>query len=113
METVSNDTKLLIELFFIGDENIDNDKTISGIDINGIPWRDIKFQGKQQPFYKIDVNGISYPNPRVIEIGKELYKLGGISMMERIYHNIKSLYGVYGSNLSKVWDKRVGEWIHQ
>lgn len=63
-------------------------------------------------FHENDSKGNSFPNPRVIEIGNELYRLGGIELMNFVYNNVKYQFGREGVNLSVAWHVGNCPWTH-
>ena len=45
-----------------------------------------------------------YPNPRIIAIGEELSRLGGVALMQEAYYEIIKPFGFHGPTLKWVWN---------
>ncbi len=69
----------------------------------------IKMQKGNSMFFEKDINEISHPDTRVIQIGWALHHLGGLKLMQYVYYQILYKFAPDSGNLSIIWHG-VGSW---
>ena len=110
--------RVSVVLAQIGDENLDSTKpTGSSVSYKGSPWLpEWSEKNNQTPFYINDhLTGKSVPDPRVIAIGKLIYKLGqangrqGHEFMYELYVRTAQKIHCFVSPLNDAWTG-IGTW---
>jgi phage terminase large subunit len=101
---------LISELNRIAIKYIDKTKEVKYYqNMYGQDIPDISFIEGETPFFEKDLNGKRIPDPRVVQIGWALHKLGGLKLMQYVYYQVIPKLGGDGPNLKWAWDN-VGDW---
>lgn len=90
--------RMIKEIHEIGFKNIDMEEFNKG---------NIKLINEDIGLFCIDKNGTFHP--RIIEIGKELNKIGGIQLMQDAYYEIINPFQSHGPILKWAWGG-IGDW---
>ena len=113
-EQLNKIAKLIIEAQDIGFQSFDKGEKSMRIKKEGPGVFYVRSTGKEEEghgaFFERSTGKVKeVPNPRVIEIGKELYQIGGLRLMQEVFYEIVRPFGPLGTNLKWVWDG-VGDW---
>lgn len=69
----------------------------------------IQLKPNKYLFHIKNADGTSFPNPRILEIGLSIHRIGGLKLMQQSYYEIIRPFGAHGPGLKWAWNN-VGDW---
>lgn len=110
LENLKRTVQLIKELQEIGYLSVDKEKSKGEYkNILGQKILIVELLENSPGLFSILSNGEKKVNPRVREIGEELFNIGGFELMQKAYYEVIKPFGVHGQSLSYAWES-IGGW---